>query len=352
MRNRENRTKHVSILMEGERKRVAPKVSIVLPAYNEADEIKSSILEMEKQTYKDREIIVVDDGSTDGTSDVVSGYARQREGIRSLRTARGGPSHARNVGIRESQGEIIFFGECDCTYEEDYLEKAVERLSADTSAGAVCVTGAPLVTKSTWATECLCLENAVHHRLLNEGKIKPFYAWVYRKDALKKVGGFDETLFQAEDKDLFHRISDAGYGVQWVPGIHWRHRRYETTLQMARGWFSRGRTRILYTLKYRLAFDLGKTILPLWLLIFGILFALFHPLMGLVVALLGMILTSVGSLKVIRLSWSATKSRRIYFWYPFFVGIRNLSLALGYSYGLISIASKRIQGKSVSWNNV
>jgi glycosyltransferase involved in cell wall biosynthesis len=333
-----------------------PKVSVVLPAYNEESEICNAISEMRKQTYKNIEIIVVDDGSLDGTSQIARSCAAGDRRIRILtKDRRGGPAYARNVGIRESTGEVVFFGECDCVYDEDYVERAVNCLLSNEKAGAVCLTGAPLVTRDTWATRCLSFENFVQHELLSQKKIKPFYAWVYRREALERVGGFDDRLFQAEDRDLFQRVAKSGYEIAWVPGVHWRHKRNETIHKLAGEWIKRGRTRILYALKHRSLADLMKTVLPFWLLIFGVLsFFFFTPnfLVALVIVLLALSALMGNSLRMMYLGKKYPSLNKILVYYPAFVLSRNCCLAIGYSFGLLMFSIRKIQGVPITWRNI
>ena len=125
----------------------------MLPLYNSEDEVAEVLAELDKQSYRDREIILVDDGSTDGTRRVATHLSAGRRDMTLVETNHGGASHARNAGVERARGEIIFFAESDCVYDESYLQKAVERLDSQPEAGAVCLTGAPLITRSTLATQ-------------------------------------------------------------------------------------------------------------------------------------------------------------------------------------------------------
>ena len=280
-----------------------PKVSIVLPLYNSAGEVAAVLAELDKQSYRDREIILVDDGSTDGTPKIANELATGRKDVTIVETNHGGASHARNVGVEKASGEIIFFAESDCVYDESYLQKAVEQLDSEPEAGAVCLTGAPLITRSTLATKSIDIENKVQHRLLNQGKTKPFYAWVYRRDVLMKLGGFDEKLFQGEDKDLFERLKSAHYAVAWVPGVNWRHRRDQTTPELARKWFSRGRTRVLFSIKHRRILDILKTMAPFWIAVLGVILLIRSPLLGGLVILFVVLLFVANALRIMRIAW-------------------------------------------------
>jgi glycosyltransferase involved in cell wall biosynthesis len=329
------------------------KVSIVLPAFNSADELVETLGELETQSYGNKEIIIVDDGSTDKTAEIATAFAANKAGVSVIRTPHSGASHARNSGFRAAQGDIVFFSETDCVYDPTYVEKAVAALDSQPGAGAVCLTGAPLITRSTLATQSIDIENKVQHALLAQGKIKPFYAWVYRREVLEKLGGFDERLFQGEDRDLFRRLQDAGYEVAWVPGINWRHKRDQTLSYLAKRWFTRGRTRLLYTLKHRLWSDILKTMGPFWLFVGGILAAFAGQVAyGLSIALLVPAMIAVYSLRNVKISWASVPNKRVYLGYPLFVIVRNFSMALGYSYGFAAILVRKVQGRQISWQNV
>ena len=299
--------------------------------------------------------MIIDDGSTDKTTRRwLRLFAANRTDVSVVRN--GPPRRFRMRGTQASaaaQGDIVFFSETDCVYDPAYVEKAVASLASHPSAGAVCLTGAPLITRSTLATQCIDIENKVQHRLLDQGKIKPFYAWVYRREVLAELGGFDEKLFQGEDRDLFRRLQGAGYEVAWVPGVNWRHKRDQTLSYLAKRWFTRGRSRLLYALKHRLWLDMLKTMAPFWLFVTGILIASAGFLVyGVFLALLVPALTTAYSLKNVRISWPYIPKKRVYLGYPLFVIVRNFSMALGYSYAFAAILVRKVQGKPISWQNV
>ena len=327
-------------------------VSVVVPLYNAEKDVPSVLGEIRKQTYQNVEVILVDDGSTDQTISIATEACSQLPNARAVATNHGGASHARNVGLQASRGETVFFMEADCTYTEDYVQKAIDYLGAHPEVSAVCLTGAPLKQRQTLAVECIDVENKVQHRLLNEGKIRPFYAWVYRRQAISSVGGFDEKLFQGEDKDLFRRFEGAGYRVGWIPGVHWWHKRDQTLQELAGKWFSRGRMRLLYSLKHRLFGEIARTLAPLWLVVLGILVVVAAPLLGLGIIVVALVAVFLYSLRNVYISWPLVARKRVYVGYPLFVLVRNFSTALGYSWALIAIAVRRLEGKEVSWSSV
>lgn len=329
-----------------------PLVSVVLPVYNSENEVGQVLPDLENQDYRPIEIIVVDDGSTDGTAAVADGAAHRSDEVRVLRSPHLGASHARNLGASESKGEVVFFSESDCTYDPEYITRAVESLRNDPNAGAVCLTGAPLITRRTLATTSIDIENKLQHRLLNEGKSKPFYAWVYRKGVFERLGGFDEKLFQGEDRDLFSRLKRAGYSVAWVPGVSWRHKRDQTTRALAAKWVGRGRSRVLYSLKHRGVSEILRALGPFWALFAAGILSFLSPVVGAAVAGFVVAVYLVQWGRVTSRVWSDVDRKSDFVGYLPFLVIRNLSTGIGYTTALLQIGARRIMGKETTWNDL
>jgi biofilm PGA synthesis N-glycosyltransferase PgaC len=330
----------------------APTVSVVLAAYNEEREILNALAEVQKQTFQDFEILVIDDGSTDGTFRLATEHLTGRPGSRVIRSDHLGPAHAYNVGINAAKGDIVFIAESDCVYDRDYLEQAVRELKDRPDANAVCLTGGPLIVRSTVATECILIENLVQHQQLKEGKIKPFYAWVFRRDAIKKVGGYDESLHQAEDKDLFRRFTRAGNKVAWVPGIHWQHKRDITLTQLSIKSYKRGRSRALFAAKHRLFSDIARKLGPISVLVAVPIVGFFFPLVGLLLLLAIVAAAVARTLRVISITWSLVKKRKYYLAYPVFLLSRNIAAGLGYVVGFVMIFLRKLRRQEITWQTV
>ena len=96
-------------------------ISVVIPMYNSVGTIERCLTSVMRQLYKDTEIIVIDDGSTDHGADVVLELASKDDRIRCIRQENGGVSRARNRGLDEAKGEWICFVDSDDAIEEDYL---------------------------------------------------------------------------------------------------------------------------------------------------------------------------------------------------------------------------------------
>ncbi|MFC1710098.1 glycosyltransferase family 2 protein [Patescibacteria group bacterium] len=98
------------------------KVSIVVPTYNEEDVIGDCIKSLYRQSYTDIEIIIVDDGSTDGTVTLVNNF----KNIQLYKQKHKGPGSARNLGSSKSGGDILVFVDADMTFDENFISNLVE----------------------------------------------------------------------------------------------------------------------------------------------------------------------------------------------------------------------------------
>ena len=112
-------------------------ISIVVPVYNPGKWFDSCIASLLAQTYADIEVLLIDDGSTDGSEKKCDLFAEKDSRIRVFHTANHGVSHARNIGIREAVGEHIAFIDSDDRLEEDILRLALERIQSDNSQLAI-----------------------------------------------------------------------------------------------------------------------------------------------------------------------------------------------------------------------
>ena len=81
------------------------------------------------------------------------------------------------------------------------------------------------------------------------GRREPEWAWVYRREAIERAGGFDEELAQSEDKDLCRRVKEIGYGIAYVQGINWHHRKPRSLAKFIRKEYNSGKRRAVYDLK-------------------------------------------------------------------------------------------------------
>ena len=114
-----------------------PKVSVIVPAYNVSKYIPEALASLEKQTFSDFEVLVVDDGSTDDTVAVVQKFCQRDNRFSLLQKPNGGLSSARNYGIRHAKGEYIALLDGDDIYHRDKIATHVARLYEKPDVGVV-----------------------------------------------------------------------------------------------------------------------------------------------------------------------------------------------------------------------
>lgn len=211
-------------------------VTVVMPAYNAAPWIGDAIDSVLAQTLPDWELIVVNDGSTDGTEDIVRKYDDPR--IRLISQQNGGPSSARNAGISLARGKYISLLDADDWYAEGHLAKTTEFLERHPECALV-GTNYSLV-KRGGEVQVGCRPNEILGRP-GDGIVPDFFkvatrnrsfpvtcGMVFRSDLLASMGVFDESLDGAEDQEFQVRwamrakcgyIDDRlGYYRSYTPG--------------------------------------------------------------------------------------------------------------------------------------
>ena len=313
-----------------------PLVSVVLPIYNDESTLKRTLDTLVTQSYDNMEILVVDDGSSDGSVKIVQDEAKAHACLRLLQIAHAGTSVAKNRGFEASKGEVVFFAEGDAVYESDYLSEAVTSLESEPSAGGVCVLGMPLVTRRTFASSCLYTEKLLVHQLVREGKKGAYFSWVFRRSVLQKVGLYDPGLSQAEDKDLFDRVKQAGYSFGLVPRTLWYHQRNETTARFLRGIVSKSRRRVAYVAKNKRWFELAKGVGGIVLAVLVVALAIVDAWYLIPVGVCVVAGFAYRYWNVVRLGRKTEATSAGLLMLPLFQALRYMASSLGYVIGLVT----------------
>lgn len=183
-------------------------VSVVIPAYNAAAFITHAVDSVLAQTYLHREILIVNDGSTDDTARVLEAYG---EALRVIHQPNGGLSNARNRGIREARGEFVALLDADDRWLPTKLARQVELLQAHPEIG-FCSTRTRVEAPDGTPTgewPCPQLDGALLRTLfLCNGSIPGSGSGVLvRRCLFATVGLFDETLRSLEDIDMWMRLA-------------------------------------------------------------------------------------------------------------------------------------------------
>lgn len=109
-----------------------PKISVIIPVYNNVDYLQQCLDSLLSQTYQDFEGVIVDDGSTDGSAVICDDYQQRDSRLRVFHITNQGVSHARNIGIEEAKGEWISFVDSDDWVEPNYLSTLYEQTDINT----------------------------------------------------------------------------------------------------------------------------------------------------------------------------------------------------------------------------
>ncbi|MGO9330595.1 MAG: glycosyltransferase family 2 protein [Steroidobacteraceae bacterium] len=178
-------------------------ISVIIPAYNVDGFIAEAFASVEAQTKSVHEILVIDDGSTDGTAAWLRDMARKDARLRVLTSDRLGPSGARNVGLQAATQSIIAFLDADDVWPRDKIERQMNRLS---------VVDRPDIVSGLIR----------RFRKLEPGTLTPdgepgevmanvnLGACLFRRRAFDAIGRFDERLLHCEDLDLMFRVREVG----------------------------------------------------------------------------------------------------------------------------------------------
>jgi len=187
-------------------------VSCVVPAYNAERYIERALTSVLEQSRPPDEIIVVDDGSTDATVDVLAAYGSR---LRVVRQANCGPAAARNRGIEMATGELICFQDADDEWHHDKLAKQLALFDERPSVG-ICITH----VRNVWAEHLEAQRRALEqHALANDPPGYVFQASLIRRSVFERAGMLDERLRRAEDVEWFARAKDAGVALAIVPEV-------------------------------------------------------------------------------------------------------------------------------------
>lgn len=186
----------------------SPKVSVVIPAYNQADYLGQAIQSVINQTYQDWELIVVDDGSTDNTAKVLSRFSDAR--ISYIYQANKGLPGARNTGIELSSGEYLAFLDSDDYYHPEKLATQVAHLARHPELG---LSYASRIDVDQHGNPLWLLRAPLYTSMQELVLDFPFTIndLLMRREWALKVGGFsDEFKLHSEDRDFYLRLTLAG----------------------------------------------------------------------------------------------------------------------------------------------
>ena len=189
-------------------------LSIIIPAFDAEPTLGECLPALVRQLPPGGEIIVVDDGSTDRTRELVAHYP-----VRLVTQPRQGPAAARNLGAREAKGEWLLFTDADCVPAPDWITEITRPLADESVSG---VKGAYRTTQRAWTARFVQAEYEAKYDLMRNHERIDFvdtYSAAYRRDMFLANQGFDEGFPRAsgEDIDFSYRLAQRGYRLVFAP---------------------------------------------------------------------------------------------------------------------------------------
>ncbi|MBZ0166657.1 MAG: glycosyltransferase, partial [Candidatus Omnitrophica bacterium] len=217
-------------------------VAVVVPAFNASLTLPQCLQALLTQTRSPDQIIVVDDGSTDHTADVVAAFG----GVVYIRQENAGPACARNRGEREAVADVVLFTDSDCEPVPDWVETTLAGFQRE---GVGVVSGSYAIRNpASRLARCIHEEIAYRHQHLMPAFPRSFgsYNFAVLRDVFAQVGGFDESYRTAsgEDNDLSYKIRTAGYKIYFERNSKVAHVHPERVFKYLREQFRHGFWRV------------------------------------------------------------------------------------------------------------
>lgn len=231
-----------------------PKASVVVCAYNAERTMDSCLASLKELNYPNYEVIVVNDGSTDGTLEITQRY----DYVRLISQENKGLSVARNVGIAAATGEIVAFTDSDCMADPDWLTYLVAKFL---SSGLAAVGGPNLSPpEDCLVPACVAVSPGVPTHVLVSDEVAEHIAgcnMAFRREVLQEIDGFDPQYRAAgDDVDICWRLQDKGYAIGFSPAAivwHFRRNTVDAYLKQQRGY---GKAEALVYFKHPYRFNL------------------------------------------------------------------------------------------------
>jgi len=205
-----------------------PTISIITPAYNVSEFLPQTVASALAQTWRDFEMLIVDDGSTDQTADVARAWARADPRVRVFTRDNGGIAAARNTAIEHARGEYFALLDGDDVWHPTFLEAQMRlferKRNVDVVTGNAYNLGGGLDGRPVNPSGVACRELSLLDIIEVETSV--FIMSIFRRAVIDRVGVFDSRLRANEDYDLWIRAAHAGFVFirNPVPLGHYRRR--------------------------------------------------------------------------------------------------------------------------------
>jgi len=201
-------------------------VSVIIPVYNTEKYIEETIDSVLKQTHSNLEIIVIDDGSTDNTSQLVDAICKKESRVKLIKQKNQGVSAARNNGFTFSKGSFIAYLDADDVWETNNIETKLKKFNSDELLGLVHSDAQVInnisekIDRFHHGYEGYLLDNL----LLGQKEWIPSPSSILvKREIIESIGGFDSGLSNAADLDFFFKVAEK-WKIGRVPVVTWYYR--------------------------------------------------------------------------------------------------------------------------------
>ena len=204
-----------------------PHVSVVIPVFNAGDYLARALDSVARQTYRDFETVIVDDGSTDRRTLAILEAAAREPGVTVHRTENGGPARARNVAIERARGAYVLPLDADDYLAPAFLERTASLLDADPALGVV-YTWVGLVGghHGVWRTGGFSVTDLLSRCTIHVTSL-------YRRKIWEDVGGYDPRFVEScEDWDFWLGAAKRGWTGRCLPEVLVYYRRSPTSREL------------------------------------------------------------------------------------------------------------------------
>lgn len=229
-----------------------PKISILIPAFNEEKVISECLSSLVAQTFQDFEALIIDDASTDNTKSLIESFAAAHPHKIILKEyGKVGPGRARNRAAKDATGEFLVFTDADCVATTTWLEEIVKGFDHE-SVGS---TGGPHLAHPSSTDFQLKVEDFFSLTSFAGGFYKknsdfriretshnPLCNVAYRSEIFHRLNGFKEDLWPGEDVEMDLKVKDAGFKITYNPRAVVYHHRPETIQQFRKVMHAYGRS--------------------------------------------------------------------------------------------------------------
>lgn len=195
-----------------------PLISVIIPFFNAEECLVCALDSIARQSYQNLQVILVDDGSTDSSQNIIKNYIQKTQQIKLAK--RSGPAAARNAGLRVAEGDFIAFLDADDYWTDRHLVHSVKYLLSNSTVDII-----KNLTQPFHEDQNKC-------KVFGEKEFFPFLLGpsLYRRKVFDIVGNFNSELTHGSDADFYLRTIEAGTAMQQTDQLSLFYRRHHTSL--------------------------------------------------------------------------------------------------------------------------